>query len=115
MRVVYTQYEGGVGVGWTPQALDAWQRAAPENHTHTQMHNTCWPDTCSRGMAQHIHGAHTTQRVHMGTQREGGGRGQREGVGVRAQDTPISTHGYTLIFTQGTAHSAAPQMGGIPW
>ena len=77
MLAAYTHNMKGGGVGGTPQGLDAWQREAGKPHAH--MHNTCWPNTCSRGRNNNTHGAHITARVHMAAQNEGGGRAQREG------------------------------------
>ena len=65
------------------------------------MHNTCWPDTCSRGMAQHIHGAHTTQRgytwAHKGRE-AGGGSGRGWGFERR-------THLYERMVVHSSLHT----------
>ena len=73
------------------------------------MHNTCWPDTCSRGTEQQYTG-HTPHSVGTHGHTKGG---RREGAagGLGAGHTNMNAWLY-IIYTQGTAHSTATQRGG---
>ncbi len=105
MRAVYTHNMrvGDLGVCGFHEELMRGGGSARKPHTHTHTYDG---STCAHGAWNNsTHGPHITARVHMGTQRVGGGRGQREGVGVSTAH-PNTKHMaiYSLHTRNSTQH-----------